>query len=313
MLGDDLAAVQDGDRRGAEPDVDGPADQAVRHGVAHVVALHVVVRRHLAAAPLVPLEGGRGQRVQRGPLLAEEGVVPAALAPGERAGVERVNEAAHLGVQLIEGREPLLGQRSEHPRLAQVDGLLRRRLVPRPAHARRDHRAAVVLGHLEVGVVDLHRLRLATAVRGGGAVVGHEDVGDPAGGPEGVHVGLDPGARPHVGEALRVDPRRPGERRDEQVRGRPPARHGVEDRGGEPGPVDEHRPAGLVRDAGDEVVRPGVVADLLAELRVLVEALAARVTIEVARPLQRERHLRHPRELVADARVVGLEVLFAAL
>lgn len=170
-----------------------------------------------------------------------------------------------------------------------------------------------MLGHLEVGVVDLHRPRLAPAVRRGGAVVGHDDVRNAPGGLERMDVRRGPGARPHVGEALGVHPRRPGERRDEKVRGRPPAGHRVEDRRGDPRPVDEHRPAGLVRDARDEVVRPGVVADLLAELRVLVEALAARVTIEVARPLQRERHLRHPREPVADARVVGLEVLFAAL
>ena len=155
VLGDGLAAVQDRDGGRAEPHVDGPADETVGHRVAHVVALDVVVGRHLAPAPLVQLEGLCRQRIQRGPLLAEEGVVPAALAPGEGAGVECVDEAAHLGVQLIEGREPLLGQRREHPRLAKVDRFLGGRLVPGPPDARRNHRAAVVLGHLEVGVVDL--------------------------------------------------------------------------------------------------------------------------------------------------------------
>ena len=313
VLGHGLAAVEHRHGRGAEAHVDGPADQAVRHRVAHVVALHVVVRRHLAPPPLAPLEGRVRQRVQGGPLLAEEGVVAAAPAPGERAGVEGVDEAPHLRVQLLEGREPLVGERGEHPRLAQVDRLLRGRLVPRPPHARRHHGAAVALRRLEVGAVDLHRPRLAPAVRRGGAVVGHDDVRNAPGGLGRMDVRRDPGARPHVGEALGVHPRRPGERRDEKVRGRPPAGRRVEDRRGDPRPVDEHRPAGLARDARDEVVGPRVLPDLPAEARVAVWPLAARVTIGVARPLQRERHLRRPRELVADARVVGLEVLFAAL
>lgn len=126
------------------------------------------------------------------------------------------------------------------------------------------------------------------------------------------HVGGYPRARPHVQRALRVDPPRPGQTGDEQARRRPPARHGIEDRGGQPRPVHEHRPARLVRDTGGEVVRARVIADLLAELRVLVEPPAAGVTIDVERLLQRERHLRDPRQLVADALAVGLEVLFAA-
>ena len=311
VLRDGLAAVQDRDGGRAQPHVDGPADEAVRHRVAHVVALHVVVRRHLAAPPLVQLERRPGQRVQRRALLAEERVVATAL--GALAGVEGVDEPPHLAVQLVEGREALVGERCEHPHLAQVHRLLHRALVPRFPLPGRHHRAPVVLGHLEVGVVDLHRVGPPPAVGGGGAVVRHEDVGDPSRRLERVHVRLDPGPAAHVGEALGPYPARPGEDRDEQVGGRPPARHRVEDRCGEARPVHVHRPAGLVRDARREAAGPRVLADLLAELGVLVEPLAARVTIEVARPLQRERHLRHPRELVADALVIGLEVLFAAL
>lgn len=131
VLGHGLAAVEHRHGRGAEAHVDGPADQAVRHRVAHVVALHVVVGRRLAAAPLAPLEGRLRQRVQGGPLLAEERVVSAALAPGEGPGVQRVDEPPHLGVELVEAREALSGERGGHPRLAQVDRLLRGRLVPR--------------------------------------------------------------------------------------------------------------------------------------------------------------------------------------
>lgn len=63
--------------------------------------------------------------------------------------------------------------------------------------------------------------------------------------PERMDVRRDPGAHPHGRESFGVHPRRPGERRDEQVRGRSPSGHRVEDRCDEPCPVGGHRPAGL--------------------------------------------------------------------
>ena len=126
-------------------------------------------------------------------------------------------------------------------------------------------------------------------------------------------MGGDPGSAAHVREALGVHPSRPGEARDEEVGGRRLPRHRVVHGGGHPGPVDEHQPAGLVGDACGEVVGPGVVADLLAELGVPVGPLPAGVAVAIAPPLQRERHLRDPREPVADPRVVGLEVLLGPL
>lgn len=67
----------------------------------------------------------------------------------------------------------------------------------------------------------------------------------------------------------------------------------------------------LVLDARGEVVRAGVVAHEPAELRVLVEPLAAGVALGVASPLERQRHLRDPGELVAHPLVVRLEVPLA--
>ena len=125
--------------------------------------------------------------------------------------------------------------------------------------------------------------------------------------------GGDPGAAAHVREALGEDPSRPGKAGHEQVRRRPFASHRVKERRREAGPDDEHRPAGLVDDSRDEVVFAGALADPPAEPGASVEPPAARVTIAVARPLERQRHPRDLCELVADARAVGLEALFAAL
>lgn len=313
VLGDGLAAVQDRDGGHPEPHVQGPADEAERHRVAHAVALHVVVRRHLAAAPLAPLEGIRRQRAERRAPLAEERVVAAPPATGEGPGAQRADEPARLRVGLLQAREPLAGHWGERPRLARVDGLLGRRLVARPPGARRHHRAPVALGRLQVGAVDLRRLGLAAPVGRGGAAVGHDDVGRASGRPEGAHMGGDPGSAAHVREALGVHPSRPGEARDEEVGGRRLPRHRVVHGGGHPGPVDEHQPAGLAGDACGEAVGPGAVADPLAEPGVPVGPLPAGVAVAVAPPLQRERHLRDPRELAADPRAVGLEVLLGPL
>lgn len=106
-------------------------------------------------------------------------------------------------------------------------------------------RAAVALRHLELGVVDFHRLRFPLTGGGGGAVFRREYIGHAARRPERMDVRRDPGAHPHGWESFGVHPRRPGERRDEQIRGRSPSGHRVEDRCDKPCPVGGYRPAGL--------------------------------------------------------------------
>ncbi len=195
----------------------------------------------LARPERARLEVRGRQRVEGRPLPTEERVVAAALAVGVGAGVQRVDELRGGRVELGQRAEPLAGERGEHPGLAVVDRLLRERLVPGPAHARGDDGAPVVLGHPQVGVVDLHRRAALPAVGRRGAVVGDDDVGGAPGGGERAHVSGYPGARPHVAEELSVDSPGVREARHEQVCGGAPARHGVEGRGGDARPVDEHR------------------------------------------------------------------------
>lgn len=135
----------------------------------------------------------------------------AALVPRERTGVERVDEPSDLRVELLERHEALLRERREYPRLADIHGLLGGRLIKGPAHPRGHDRAAVVLRYLEIGAVDLHRLRLPPVVGGRRAVIGHEDVRYASGRLEGVRMGGDPGTGPHVGKALGVYPSGPRE------------------------------------------------------------------------------------------------------
>jgi len=75
MSGDDLNAVEDHDLVIAEEDLDGPANEAVRHAVANRLDVDERVRRNASRQALLPNgQRPRGQRAQSLPLLALEAI-----------------------------------------------------------------------------------------------------------------------------------------------------------------------------------------------------------------------------------------------
>ena len=226
----------------------------------------MVVGRDLAAAPLAHLVALRRQRLHAGALLGLVHRVARALLGGERAGVRPPRPLQAEPVELLQRVECRLVGGRHHPPLDEVDRGLGDRLVAGAADPGGDDRRPVVLGEaLVLGVDERHVDRRAVRRRGG--VVRHEHPGDAPEVLEGAGLPLLPRALAHVGEALRPEPARVGQRHDDHVDPGLGTRDPVGDRGRVPGPVDVRLCARLV---GEPPGRAGL-------LRRLREHLAERL------------------------------------
>ena len=207
-------------------------------------------------------------------------------------------------VQLGQRRPRLLGQIADHPLVDDVDTRLDRRLVARLAHPGWHDRDPVVVGHLPVTVGDEPgSVAPGLAVRRGGRIVGDQDLHGPADELERGDVRGDPRFHPHVSERTAEHVARERQHCQEQVRPGDLTGHGIDQRDRVAGPVDQHRPAGLVMQHRDQVVADRELAEQVAVLRIPVPA-QRRARRRVGTPGLQQREMpvrfhrpRHPREV----------------
>ena len=241
-----LAGVEHLDRGVGDARLDHLADQPRRHRVEMPVHLDVVVGRHPAAPPLGIGVGLGRQRQQRRPVDRLEELPPAGAELAHQPGVQIAEQLADRLVQLAQREEPAVTQPGQDEPLDDQHRDLDLGLVARPADPRRQHRGAVMRGHLLVGAVDA---RLVAAGRGD---AGRADCRRPAasarrrGTPSALTCAPIQSAKPFAPACFGVGVVRCAQHGDEDVR--PPLLAGrpVEHRHGVAGEVHEQLLAGDV-------------------------------------------------------------------
>jgi hypothetical protein len=141
------------------------------------------------------------------------------------------------------------------------------------------------------------------AVRRGRRIVGDQDLHGPADELERGNVRGDPRFHPHVGERTAEHVARERQHCQEQIRPGHLTGHGTGQRDRVAGPVDQHRPAGLVVQHRDQVVADRVLAEQVAVPGIPVPA-QRRAPRRVGTPGLQQREMpvrphrpRHPREV----------------
>ena len=116
-----LAAMQQLDGVRGDAGVQRLADQRVRHAIAMLVDLDVVVNMNLDGAELGDLIGNRRQRTQRRGVQCSEGAGAAARQLLERAFVQILEQRTDCVIHRLDRRKPVMPQASHDPALDYLD------------------------------------------------------------------------------------------------------------------------------------------------------------------------------------------------
>src|SRR5579859_588329 len=314
---DTHALVKDLDDAHGRADLDRLTDERVRHAVDTMLEGDAVVDVDLRAAPLGDLVTTRWKRTHRRPIdrVEDRASTSVELLKGSR--VESLEQLADRLVELCEAEEGAITQRCQDPALRDEHPDLHLRLVARPSRAGRDDSDAVVLGHLEVGRIDVRLVPIRPADRAA-ELVGDDDLRHRAEVLEGADRRPD-----EVGELLRARRLREGvvaraEDRDEELDLGDLAGLPIDDSRLLAGVVDEDLLAGAMHLPHHDAERLPPSRVQVAEAAVLVRSQRrlTRGRVPVLDPECLQRHARscqlatHPREVDRHAcrRLVAADV-----
>jgi len=149
-----LAAMEDFHRLGGAACFNLFAQQAERHRIEMLLDLDVIVKVHPAALPGGIFIRCRRQRPKCRPVDLLEQRASGGAPAAHRPIVEIINQRADRLVQLGQREEPPVAQSRQNPALHNLNADFHLGFVARLVGSRRDHRGAVMRGHIGVGAVD---------------------------------------------------------------------------------------------------------------------------------------------------------------